>query len=557
MLLEVTIEGLAVIEHQHLTLGPGLTAITGESGAGKSLILRAIDLASGARGDPSLVRAGRETARVSVRVRAAGREHALAREIRRDGRSGAWIDGRPVRLADLRDLTAPWLAVGRQGDAYRLRQVGALAWLDRLEAVAPWLAATAEAARRVDALRADLAAMGAADPTARQRRIEYLGYALGEIEAAAVHEGEREALRSERDRLRNIQRLREAVVGAHERLLPESEGPGAYDLLATAGAAVDQAARLDPSLEPIARELLGLADASREQARALARALDGLVADAAREEEVAARLDLLSELDRKYGGSESAVLAFAEAARAELARLEGDASRLESLERQVGEAEAAWRTAALALSAARGEAARAVEQGAATELRRLALPDARLFLRVVPDPSLAVSRDGLDRMEALFAADAGAPLLALGDVASGGEASRVLLALEAALAQGRAGGTWLFDEVEAGVGGSAAWNVAASLRALARAGQVVLVSHLAPVAAVADVHLAVAKASGSDGEPVSCAREVRGEARALELARMLSGEGAAAERHARDLLARARALADEVASGSQGPPKTG
>jgi DNA repair protein RecN (Recombination protein N) len=555
VLVDLTIENLAVIEHQELALGPGLTAITGESGAGKSLLLRAIDLAAGARGEASLVRLGQDSARIALRVRNEGEEHILVRELRRDGRSLATIDGRTARLADLRELVASWLGVGRQGDAYRLRQAGALAWLDRLDAVQPALLQTAEAARKVETVRAGLAALGGLDAQARERRLEYLRYALAEIEAADVRPGERDALRRERDRLRNVQRLRESVVGAHERLLPDAEGPGAYDLLAGAAGALDQAAALDPAFDAVARELANLADGAREQARSLARALDDLVADPAREEEVGERLDLLSELDRKYGGDEDAVLAFADRARAELARLEGDAGRLDALRREEGEAEAAWRRAAGELSAARAEAARALERSAAAELTRLALPEARLFLRVVPDPDLAVSAAGMDRMEALFAADAGAPLLPLGDVASGGEASRVLLALEAALAQSRGGGTWLFDEVEAGVGGIAAWNVAASLRALSRAGQVVLVSHLAPVAAVADVQLAVAKESGSDGEAVSRARPVRGEERVLELARMLSGEGPAAERHARDLLARARALDGGPTAGAQASPR--
>lgn len=552
MLVELTVEHLAAIDRQSLALGPGLMVITGESGAGKSLILRAVDLAAGARGDPGLVRAGHEAARISLRVRLDGREHVIVREVRRDGRTSASIDNSPVRLADLRARMAPWLGIGRQGDAYRLRQAGAMSWLDRLDAVRPALDETAAAARRVEALRAELAALGADDEAARERRLGYLRYALDEIEGADVQTGERERLRQERDRLRNVQRLREAVAAARERLQPEGDGTGAYDLLAGAAQALAQAAHLDPDLEASVRELSLLADGARDQARALGRALEGLVPDPVREEAVGARLDLLSELDRKYGGDESAVLAFAQAARDELGRFEGAEARRIALAQQAAAAEAAWQSAAARLSAARAEAARSLERDAATELARLALPEARLFLRVVPDRALAVSAAGMDRLEALFAADAGTPLLALGDVASGGEASRVLLALEAALAKGRAGGTWLFDEIEAGVGGVAAWNVAASLLALSRAGQVILVSHLAPVAAVADVHVAVAKSTDEAGEPASRAAVVDGEARVAELVRMLSGEGEAAQGHARELLARARALVADEATQSEG-----
>lgn len=552
MLVELTVEHLAAIERQSLALGPGLTVITGESGAGKSLILRAVDLAAGARGDPGLVRAGHDAARVRLRVRLDGREHVILREVRRDGRTLASIDESPVRLADLRARMAPWLGIGRQGDAYRLRQAGAMSWLDRLDAVRPALDETAAAARRVEAVRAELAALGADDRAARDRRLGYLRYALAEIEGADLQAGEREQLRQERDRLHNVQRLREAVAAARERLQPEADEAGAYDLLAGAAQALAQAAQLDPDLEASARELSLLADGARDQARALGRALEGLVPDPAREEAVGARLDRLSDLDRKYGGDERAVLAFAKAARDELGRLEGDEARLAALGQEEEEAAAAWRGAAARLSEARAGAARALEREAASELARLALPEARLFLRVVPDPALAVSAAGMDRLEALFAADAGAPLLALGDVASGGEASRVLLALEAALAKGRVGGTWLFDEVEAGVGGVAAWNVAASLLALARAGQVVLITHLAPVAAVADVHVAVAKSTGEAGEAASRATVVEGEARVAELVRMLSGEGAAAQGHARELLGRARALVAEAAARTGG-----
>lgn len=543
MLVDLEIENLAVLERQRLALAPGLTAITGESGAGKSLILRAIDLAAGGRADPTLVRPGSSQARVRLRARLDGVERTFEREIRRDGRSLAAIDGRAARLTEVRALIAPHLGIGRQGDAYRLREAGALAWIDRVDGVRPVLVACQAAARRVDEIRAELTALGAADPAARAKRVDYLRYALAEIEEAAVSVGEREALRHERDRLRGIERLRAAVAAAHERLVPDGEEAGAYELLAGAAQALEPVAALEPALEPLARSLAELRETVRDHARDLARISDRLVPDPAREEEVGARLDRLQELDRKYGGDEAAVLAFAEAARDELAALEGADDRLAALARAAATAEAAWREAAGALTAARTVAARALELSAAQELSRLALPEARLFLRVVPDPAAAVAAAGWDRLEALFAADAYSPLLALGDVASGGEASRVLLALEAALAIARPGGTWLFDEVEAGVGGSAAWNVASTLMSLSRLGQVLLVSHLAPVAAVADVQLAVSKRSGVGGETTSEVRPVRDGERVRELVRMLSGEGAAAERHARELLERARELA--------------
>jgi DNA repair protein RecN (Recombination protein N) len=553
VLVALAVEDLAVLRRLDLPLGPGLTVITGESGAGKSFVLRAIELAAGGRADASLVREGRPAARLALKLAAGGRAVEVGREIRRDGRALASLDGRPARLVDLRDALEPWLGGGRQGDAYRLRQSGgAVAWLDRLEPVPAVAAATAAAATAVVAARDALARAGGADPRALARRADYLRFAVAEIEAAGIVVGEREALRRERERLSHVERLTQSVAQAAAALRSDRDEVGAVDLLGVAERAVRQAAALDPQLAERADALAALVDGARELARDLGRYLDGLAPDPAREEAVAERLALIDALTRKYGDDEAAILGFADEARAELAAQAADAERLEALREAVAQAEARWREAALALSAARGEAARRLEREAAAELSRLALPEARLFVRVERDETAAVSPLGMDRVEVLFAAHSGAPLLSLGEAASGGETSRILLALEAVLARARPGATWLFDEVEAGVGGSAAWDVARTLRRLARDGQVLLVTHLAPVAAMADTHLTVRKRPGPDAVAESEVAPVEGEARVAELARMLSGEGAAASEHARELLKRARALIAAEGLGADG-----
>ncbi|MCL6595624.1 MAG: AAA family ATPase [Firmicutes bacterium] len=538
MLARLRVEDLAVIRRADLALGPGLTVITGESGAGKSLLLRAVDLAAGGRGDAALVREGREAARVEAEAAWGGRTLRLGRELRRDGRGAATLDGRPARLMDLREAAAPWLGGGRQGDVYRLRAEGAMAWLDRVEPVPAARAETVRAAAAVEEVRAALRRVGGDDTARRLRRAEELRQAVAEIEEAAPAVGERERLRRERERLRNVQRLAEQAAAALEALRGE-DGSGAYDRLAQAAAALRRAAAWDEELAPTAEAVSTLAEGAMDAGRTLARYLDGLAPDPTREEAIAARLDRLASLSRRYGEDEAEILRYAERARVELEQLERADEEVERLRRRLAEVEAAWREAARRLSGARREAARSLEVGAAERLRALALPQARLFVRVESDGDGAVSPDGVDRVEVLFAADAGAPLLPLADVASGGEASRVLLALEAVLAERRPGGVWVFDEVEAGVGGEAAWDVARVLWRLSRTGQVVLVTHLAPVAAMADVHLAVRKAAGADGLPESRVERVEGEARVAELARMLSGRGEAARRHAAEIMATA------------------
>ena len=542
MIVELEVEDLAVLRRARAAFGPGLNVISGESGAGKSLVLRAIDLAAGGRADVSLVREGCDRARVVCRFTHQGAAHEIVREVRRDGRVVATLDGAGARLPDLRAATAPWLGGGRQGDAYRLRQGGVMDWLDRLEPVVGPRAATIEAARAYESVRARLAAVAGSDEAARAARVRELAEAVEEIAAAEVRVGEREALRRERDRLRNVQRLTEAAALARDALVGDADGRGARDLVQVAEQALRQVAALDETLAAPARALAELAEAGRELARDLDRYLDGLTPDPAREEEIGARLHLLSELGRRYGDDEAAILAFAEDAAAQHARLEGAAEEIDALGRELAAAEGRWRACARTLGEARQTAARTLEATAAAELRRLALPDARLFLRVEAVIDRAVSEDGADRVEALFAADAGAPLLPLAEAASGGETSRVLLALEAALAQARPGATWLFDEVEAGVGGNAAWDVAATLATLARSGQVVLVSHLAPVAAVADWHLAVHKQPGGARQAESEVRSLDAAQRPAELARMLSGQGSAAHELALDMLRRAEAL---------------
>lgn len=552
MLRELAIENLAVVRRLALRLAGGLTVITGESGAGKSLLLRAVDLAAGARADVSMVREGESAARICLRFEGAGGATALVRELRRDGRPGASLDGRAVRLSDLRSAAEPHLGGGRQGDAYRLRQGGAAEWLDRLEPVPGPRAHTAAAAREVETARQALGRLAGDDVQARAREVEALRFAVAEIHGAAVRVGEREELRRERDRLRNMQRLAEQAGYAREALVPAGEGDGARDLLAMAAHALRQAAALDPDLSGPADRLAALAEGAQEAARDVDRYLDRLVPDPAREEAVSARLDRLAELSRKYGDAEDEILSYAERAQAELARFEQGEGQIDGLRLALAQAQDRWQTCAQELSAARKEAARALELEASAQLRRLALPEARLWIRVETDPETAVSADGMDKVEVLFAAHATAPLLSLGDAASGGETSRVLLALEAVLARARPGATWLFDEVEAGVGGAAAWDVARSLLSLARGGQVLVVSHLAPVAAVADVHLVVEKASIGAGAPESRVRLVTGIDRVRELARMLSGQGAVAEDHASELLARAEVLRAEVAGAPSG-----
>ncbi len=573
MLQELRISDLGVIDDAVLEPHPGFTVVTGETGAGKTMIVTALGLVTGGRGDAARVRAGSDRAVVEVRlamqpdapgaatVAAAGGRFdddgtvIAVRSVGSDGRSRAHLGGRSVPLATLAELTDPLIAVHGQSEAISLlRPAQQRAVLDQYAGLEDDLKAYRELRAQWQRLAADLADRHA---RARERaqREQLLRLGLAEIEAVAPLAGEDADLVAEARRLENVDGLRLAAHGALA-AVSGSEDFASAAVAASNAVGLTQDARhlLEATSDPRLTELAGqvqqaslvLADVGAE----LSGYLSDLDADPARLQEVLARQAALRTLTRRYGEDANAVLAWAQDAAAELEQLDSSEHRLAALQADLDCARAEVASAAESISRRRAEAAVTLGTSVTTELDQLAMARAVVVVRVEPrgaapsDPDavqiggrwLAAGADGVDQVEIVLVAHPGAPELPIAKGASGGELSRVMLALEVVLADADPVSTMVFDEVDAGVGGRAATEIGSRLSALARSHQVIVVTHLAQVAAYADRHFVVdATSSGRVG--TSNLRRVERADREAELARMLGGtEGATARAHARDLL---------------------
>src|SRR5215218_3458412 len=528
MLVELHVVDLGIVADLNLVLGPGLTAITGETGAGKTLLVEAVELLVGGRADAGLVRDGATEARVEGRfVRAeTSEETVLARVVPRDGRSRAYVDGRLATVGELAEAGRAMVDLHGQHAHQSLLdpaiQRGALdryAGAPALDALDAYRAARA-AVRDLDA---ELAALGG-DARARAREIDLLRYQVQEIAAAALDDpAEDVALEAEEALLADAVAHREALTRAYETL----EGP-ALDAIGTALAALDGRV---PFAELAAR-LRGaqgeLADIEQELRREVERADD----DPARVEAVRTRRHQLHELGRKYGSTLADVIAYGAEAAARLDELERYEERAADVEARRATHERTAATAADGLSAARRAAAGPLGAAVGAHLRELAMPHATVEIDVAPGPA---TDDGHDAVTYLLAANPGERARPLARAASGGELSRAMLAARVVLSE--APPTLVFDEVDAGIGGEAGAAVGRLLADLAGARQVLVVTHLAQVAAYADAQVVVEKREQGK-RTVASAETVAGEERVRELSRMLAGvgESAHARSHAAELL---------------------
>ena len=539
MLAELRIRDLGVIAAAELVLGPGMTAVTGETGAGKTMLVEAIELLVGGRAEGVLVRSGAAEAWVEGRFVVGGEEVVLARAVPATGRSRAYVDGRMAPVAALAEAGGGLVDLHGQ-HAHQSLLAGPVqrAALDAFGAVDQRpLAGARERLRSIDEA---LAALGGDEP-ARVREMDFLHFQVAEIEAAHLSDPDEDAaLEAEEERLADAAAHREAAALASEALGGEG---GASDGVGAALAAV-AGRRPMAGLEERLRALAAEVSEAATDLRAMAEGLDD---DPARLAQVRARRNLLLQLIRKYGsgpgrGSLGEVLAFAAAARARLAELESHADRAAELEGRRAHAQAEVDRASAALGAARRRAGPGLARAVEAHLRELAMPAGRFEVQVGDDPG--------DQVTFVLAANRGEPALPLARAASGGELSRAMLALRLVLGNrepgnpdpGRSPDGWpdtvVFDEVDAGIGGQAALAVGRSLSSLATGRQVLVVTHLPQVAAYADHQVAVHKAA-TGGRTVAEARVVEGEARVVELSRMLSGqpESPAARDHAQELLA--------------------
>lgn len=554
MLEEIRISSLGVIESSTLELGPGLTVITGETGAGKTMIVTALGLLLGGRADTGAVRTGAKTARVEGVVRVDGLETfaeaveeaggevedgqvVLARNVSAEGRSRAFVGGATVPVTTLGQVAEPLVAVHGQSDQHRLLRARAQREaLDRFggESLAALLRTYGELYHRLDAVERELDEVVA---TARERAQEadLLRFGLGEVEAVAPEPGEDAALAAEETRLGFADTLRTAAEQAREALSSEDGHPDALATTSAARSMLDGVREHDPEAGQLADRLAEitylLSDAAADVASYAAR----IDTDPARLAAVSERRAALTALTRKYGESIDEVLAWAERSATRLLDLDHTDERIEELRAEQEVLRGQRDAAAAELSAARTEAAGRLGEQVTAELALLAMPHARLTVDVRPSERYTAS--GADEVELMLAANTGSEPRPLSKGASGGELSRVMLALEVALAGTSPVPTFVFDEVDAGVGGAAAVEVGRRLAELARSAQVLVVTHLPQVAAYADRHVVVEKSS--DGSVTSSGLTVLDDAaRERELSRMMAGlsDSDTALAHARELL---------------------
>ncbi|WP_084958176.1 DNA repair protein RecN [Thermoactinospora rubra] len=561
---EVRIQGLGVIDEAVLELSPGFTVVTGETGAGKTMVVTGLGLLFGGRADPSRIRPGAERAtvegtlvvepggRVAQQVEDIGGEIEdgtliISRTVSAEGRSRAWLGGRSVPVGTLTYLADDLVAVHGQMDQQRLLQPARQrAALDRYageELVKP-LRAYTQAYRRHKQVTAQLEEL---TTRARERAQEadLLRFGLEEIEKVAPKAGEDVELREEEERLSHADTLRTAATAAHEALLgdPMDTSGGNHDvvsLLGRARAAVEGVLDHDPSLAGIAERLAEAGYLISDVATDLAAYAESIEADPVRLAVVQERRAALSGLMRKYGDSAAAVLQWAERAAARLAELEGDDTRIEELRQEEAELTAKLGELAGELTRVRQAAAERFGRAVTEELTALAMPHARVVVHLTQAGEFGP--DGVDEVELRMSAHPAAPPLPLHKGASGGELSRVMLAIEVVFAGADPVPTFVFDEVDAGVGGKAAVEVGRRLARLARTAQVIVVTHLPQVAAFADQHLVVEK-SGDGSVVRSGVVALDHEGRVRELSRMLAGleDSELGKAHAEELLALAAA----------------
>jgi len=538
---EITVEQIAVIESARLELGPGLTVLTGETGAGKSLLVDAIELALGGRADTDQIRTGAMRGRVTMTVEGevANRLFGLSpslieRDIHREGRSSCRLNGKPALVGELRRLGNSLVDLHGQHQHQAL-----LDPLTHVEFLDAWIGPTAMQAKesvsatytrwqwiqsRLNALRRD--------QRDRDSRIDLLRHQIGEIEDVAPLVGEFEELEATSSRYAHAERLLAAVQAVIVGLF-EVEG-AAYDKVGDAAKTLEAAVSLDPELSIVAEPIRDARYTLEEGQARLSAYRDSLEYEPAEADRITERLALLKGLRRKYGDDEASVITFLERAREELAALTDTEFTEEDLRLQCEEAESEFTTSAKRLTQIRNNAKAAFAKAVVTELRELAMDKAEFEVALT---TRAPDAGGVDAVEFLFSANPGEEVRPLAKIASGGEMSRVMLALKVCLA-GKAGVPCLiFDEVDAGLSGKAAATVSRKLSELASHVQVVAISHLPQVAANADTHYRIEKLVES-GRTHTRLRLLDAGEREQEIARMLSGDAVtpAALANARELL---------------------
>jgi DNA repair protein RecN (Recombination protein N) len=555
MLLELRIENLLLIERAELRLGPGLNAITGETGAGKTILAHSFDLLLGGKARSQIVRPGAseayvegvfelpdgllddpELAEIVERLPEGSTELSVGRRVSAAGRTSAFLAGRSASAPDLQAIGARLLAFYGQHEHRKLTLSGAQ--LETLDGFAgdqhlDRRRAYRDAHSEVVRIERELAEIREREG-ARERDLDILRYELEEIEAAKPDLAEEAELAPERERLRHAEALRAAASEALASVSGDGEG-GAAEAVGSAEAALGAQSGLDAELDTLAGTARGLRVELQELASELRGYAEGIEAEPGRLEQVEERLDALDRLKRKHGGSIETVLAHADHCRAEIETIEGADQKTDQLEGELAEAQRRRTDLAGQLSQVRAKASRRLEKRVAAELDRLAMSGAMLEVVLEPYPD-GFGPLGQETVTFQVATNPGMPVSPLRDAASGGELSRLMLALAGQGARGGAA-TYVFDEIDAGIGGNTARAVGERLRSLGEERQVLCITHLPQVASMAESHFRIEK--NVDAGPATARVEhVDGEGLVAEIVRMLGGDDGdkAADRHARQLL---------------------
>ena len=537
MLSLLHIENIALIQSADIRFEPGFNVLTGETGAGKSIVIDSIGAVLGERTSRELIRTGAKSALVTAVFTqvpplpwleengfpTGEEELLLQRELQGDGRNVCRIDGKLVTVAQLRELGRQLLNIHGQHDGQQLLDPAShLGYLDQFGGCQPLLESYQEAYRKWHDIRREMDKLQM-DEAERSRRVDTLNYQIQELERAQLEAGEDEELSARRTLLRSAGRLMEAVQSAEFALSGDEDRDGACSLIAQAEGEVQGVSSISPELGELSEKLTALrcaADDAADTLRDLSRSFDFSPGELDQVEE---RLDLLYRLRKKYGPTVEDMLAYLEQCCQELDQIQYADDTLARLEKDLKKAQKEAARRGESLSQARREAAGALQARVQEELRQLDMPKVQFQTEFTPKGGEAgMDETGLDEVQFLMSANLGEALKPIQKVASGGELARIMLALKNVLAEGDQIGTLVFDEVDTGVSGRAAQKVAEKMAQVARGKQVLCVTHLPQIAAMADTHFSVQKGE-REGRTYTRLERLDRSQRREELARLIGG----------------------------------
>ncbi|MBS5547865.1 MAG: DNA repair protein RecN [Oscillospiraceae bacterium] len=537
MLSLLHIENIALIQSADIRFEPGFNVLTGETGAGKSIVIDSIGAVLGERTSRELIRTGAKSALVTAVFTqvpplpwleengfpTGEEELLLQRELQGDGRNVCRIDGKLVTVAQLRELGRQLLNIHGQHDGQQLLDPAShLGYLDQFGGCQPLLESYQEAYRKWHDIRREMDKLQM-DEAERSRRVDTLNYQIQELERAQLKAGEDEELSARRTLLRSAGRLMEAVQSAEFALSGDEDRDGACSLIAQAEGELQGVSSISPELGELSEKLTALrcaADDAADTLRDLSRSFDFSPGELDQVEE---RLDLLYRLRKKYGPTVEDMLAYLDRCRKELDQIQYADDTLARLEKDLKKAQKEAARRGESLSQARREAAGALQARVQEELRQLDMPKVQFQTEFTPKGGEAgMDETGLDEVQFLMSANLGEALKPIQKVASGGELARIMLALKNVLAEGDQIGTLVFDEVDTGVSGRAAQKVAEKMAQVARGKQVLCVTHLPQIAAMADTHFSVQKGE-REGRTYTRLERLDRSQRREELARLIGG----------------------------------